>query len=103
MEYGFDEMKNLYIDDPKEFERVAVLRIEEAINAAHPDHQDALRAQNWRLHQELDKIVDPVERMNQMVPIFWAGVKKFASVVKNPVIDNKNVSQVIDIKEKHKN
>jgi len=102
MEYDFDYMKDLYINNPEEFERVAQASIDEAISKTSEEHQQALRAQQWRLRQELDKIKDPVARMNKMVTMFWPQVIKFVEVLKNPHVESKKEGQVVDFNSKGK-
>jgi len=102
MEYDFDYMKDLYISDPEEFNRVAQAQIDEVINKTSEEHQKLLRAQQWRIRQELVKIKDPVARMNKMVTIFWPQVIKFVEVLKNPHVESKKEGQVIDFNSKGK-
>lgn len=84
MEHDFDYMKNLYIEDPVKFKELTDKMIDDTINRTRPEKREQLRAKQWRLQQELDKIADPLERMNRMVSIFWKGVYDFKGVLNNP-------------------
>jgi len=84
VQFDFDNFKNLYIEDPAKFEKITRGMIEDAIDNARPESIGQLRAKQWRLDQELEKIKDPVERMNRMVVIFWEGVYDFKRVLTNP-------------------
>lgn len=106
MQYDFEYLKDLYEKDPDEFEIVTTSMINDVIATAREKNREILRAKQWRLHQDLKKIKDPLERMNRMVSIFWSGVNEFVKVTKS-LNDTKNVSfketescQVIDIKKK---
>ena len=46
-----------------------------------PVRQARLKAQQWRLDQELDKHKNPIVRYNKMVELFWEGVKKFQATI----------------------
>ncbi len=81
---NFDDLKNLHCLDPDKFEKIAKKMIEDAINCARPENRERMRAKQWRLEQELEKIKDPVARMNRMVVIFWEGVNDFKRVLTNP-------------------
>lgn len=106
MEYDFEYLKDLYKKDPKEFEIVSAAMINDVIERARPENRKNLRAKQWRLRQELDKINDPLERMNRMVSIFWSGVNDFVKVTKslnnteNIPIKRTTQCKVIDIKRK---
>lgn len=85
MEHDFDYMKNLYIEDPVKFKELTDKMIDDAINNTRTENREQLRAKQWRLQQELNKIADPLERMNRMVSIFWKGVDDFKVVLNNPM------------------
>jgi len=82
MDFDFDYLKNLYIENPLEFERVTREMIEEVIQTLDEADQVILRAKQWRLEQELGKSKDPLERMNQMVALFWIQVAEFSNANK---------------------
>jgi len=105
MKYDFDYLKNLYIEDPEQFKKITDNIIADAINGARTKDKDVLRAKQWRLEHELNKIENPIERMNRFVTIFWKGVNEFVSVTKNqgiteaPTIQTKECN-VVDFKKK---
>jgi len=109
MEYDFDYLKNLYIESPDEFEKVTSAMIENAISNMRAENQELYRRKQWRLKQELDKIKDPLERMNRMVAIFWEGVNEFVEVTKNCAsisaqpIEKLESGTILDFKKKHEN
>ena len=106
MEYDFEYLKDLYKKDPDEFEIVRAAMINDVIERARPENREILRAKQWRLQQDLDRINDPLERMNHMVSVFWSGVNDFVKVTKslnnteNVPIKQTTQCKVIDIKRK---
>lgn len=92
MKYDFDYLKNLYKENPDEFEEITTDMINKAINTSREENREKLRAKQWRLQQELSKYKDPVARMNIMVSIFWTGVNEFLEVTKKL----KNVENLSD-------
>ncbi len=104
MEYNFDYLKNMYEKDPSEFEKITKSMIDRVINKVRKENREIFRAKQWRLEQELNKIKNPLERMNRMVCIFWVGVNEFINVTKNlkhgrDLFEQTKSCQVIDIKK----
>lgn len=89
MDFDFDYLKNLYIEKPHEFERVTRKMIDEVINSFDEETQEIFRAKQWRLDQELCKVKEPLERMNQMVTLFWVQVAEFTNATKTFGIPSK--------------
>jgi len=83
VKHDHEYLSKLYVEDPEEFKRVTAAMINEAIDGTRAENREILRAKQWRLEQELNKIHDPVERMNRMVSMFWAGVNEFVEVTKS--------------------
>jgi len=109
MEYDSEYLRKLYISDPDEFEKVTTAMINDAIDNMRKENREIYRAKQWRLKQELDKIKDPLERMNRMVVIFWEGVNEFVEVTKNCAsisaqpIEKLESGTILDFKKKHEN
>ena len=108
MKYDFDYLKNLYIEDPDEFEKITSAMINDAIDNMPEENREIYRAKQWRLEQTLNKINDPLERMNRMVAIFWEGVNEFVEVTRNCVSiasssdEEPKIGEVLDFKKKPK-
>lgn len=109
MEYDSEYLRKLYINDPDEFEKVTTAMIDDAINNMREENREIYRAKQWRLKQELDKIKEPLERMNRMVVIFWEGVNEFVEVTRNCAnisaqpIEKLESGTILDFKKKHEN
>jgi len=82
MKYSPDELRDLYEKDPEEFAKVTRAMIDDVINSTREENQDNLRRKQWQLEQQLNKIKNPIARMNKMISIFWAGVYEFIEVSK---------------------
>ena len=108
MKYDFDYLKDLYKKDPEKFNEVTKEMINDFIESLPEEKQDVYRARQWRLEQELNKIKDPIERMNKMVQIFWVGVNKFIEATRltetaNVVYNDTDESKVLKFKKKTEN
>ncbi len=82
MDYDFDFLKETYINDPDEFERITRAMIKEVIESLPESKREIFYAKQWRLEQELEKIKNPLERMNRMVTMFWLQVAEFTGATK---------------------
>jgi hypothetical protein len=74
MKYDFDYLMNLYQEDPDRFDEAITSMKEDFINSLPEAKREIYRAKQWRIERELEKIKNPLERMNRMVSIFWDGV-----------------------------
>jgi len=83
MDYDFDYLKKLYKTEPDEFEKVTATMFAEVIKSFPEDQQEMFTAKQWRLKQELDKVKDPLERMNRMVAMFWVQVAEFTNATQS--------------------
>ena len=86
MSTSFDELKELFENDPVAAELKVKTILEEYISTLEPERQQRARAYQWRIEQELRNYNDPVARMNKMVEMFWTGVQKFQKVLNHPKI-----------------
>jgi len=77
MDFDFERLKNLYMEDPDAFEVETRKMIVEVIESFPEESRDKFRAKQWRLEQDLNKIKNPLERMNKMVTLFWIQVAEF--------------------------
>ena len=100
MKYDFDYLKNLYIEDPDEFEKVTSTMINDAIDSMPEERREIYRARQWKLEQTLNKIKDPLERMNRMVAIFWEGVNEFVEEDEKIEIPLLTISPEVEIAQK---
>jgi len=104
-DFDFDYLKQLYIDDPIEFEKVTHSMVVETIDSFPDNQQDVFRAKQWRLEQDLGKVKDPLERMNRMVALFWVQVAEFTNAVETFGVPPKDIKpnkpcSVIDFNKK---
>ncbi len=68
---NFSFMSKLYKTDPKEFERVSRVEIEDAISHARPELQNRLRGLQFRIDSTLSKYKNPQIRMGKMEQLLW--------------------------------
>lgn len=89
----FEELVQLFQDDPEAFEQYRKQRLEEEIIKmcdGCPEKEDRCRAFVWRMEQELSKYTDPIARYNKMVEMFWKQVEEFKNatqLLENPPED----------------
>ena len=81
-EFDFDYWVSLYIDDKKQYEIQRLALIAEEINKI----EDLVRRQRyeammWRFEQDMKKIKDDTERLNQVIALFWKQCRKFREVL----------------------
>ncbi|MCK5307101.1 MAG: DUF3135 domain-containing protein [Zetaproteobacteria bacterium] len=90
-----DDLMTLLAASPEEFEElVAELKTQCIAEASSEDSAQSMRQLQWRIDSELRGIVDPVERMNRFVAIFWRGVHQFHDGLQNP----STAKKVFDVK-----
>lgn len=58
--------------------------VEEFIQSQPEDRRERLRAQHWRINQELAKFKDPTARLNRMIEMFYAQLREFQFALTNP-------------------
>jgi len=73
----FDDLVNLYAEDPDKFDKEVLEVIEDFISSCPPERQQSLRQQQWKIQGELRKYKDPQARLNKMVELFYEGLKEF--------------------------
>ena len=100
MPFDYEQLRELYEDDPLEFEEYTRGVIDDWIKQHPEDKQQRLRSIQWRIDQELNKYKDPITRMNRMVELLWKGVSKFDEILNQPPpIPSEtptNTSEIID-------
>lgn len=77
-DFDFDYWKNLYATDPDEADRqrLALLR-KRASQIRNEEEVDRLLARVFRQTMELDRIKDPIERLNRLQVKFWKQFEEF--------------------------
>jgi len=105
-EKTFDELANLFKEDPSGFDEYKHERIEQHIAemcADCPEHLQRCKRFQWRLDQELAKHKNPIVRYNKMVEMFWKQVDEFklASQYK-PTPKVQKPGSIIQFAKKHK-
>lgn len=79
-EKTFDELVDLFKQDPVGFDEYKQQRVEEHIAnmcVNCPEHLERCQRFQWRLDQELAKHKNPIVRYNKMVEMFWKQVDEF--------------------------
>ena len=80
----FEELSELYFQDPEQFEQKRKTLIEETIQTFPEDFQKRAQGLQFTIEARLQAYHDPVMRMNKMVEIFWEHFTSFQEVVNNP-------------------
>ncbi len=102
---NFPFTSELYKIDPKEFERVSRLEIEDAISHARPELQDRLRGLQFRIDSTLRKYKNPqmrIEKMSQL--LFEYGINRLNEAL-HPVpfaTQKKTLAKVVSLFPKSK-
>jgi Protein of unknown function (DUF3135) len=101
-QYDFDQLSELYKNNPEEFQIATRQMIDDYI-ASIPNEVSRRKCAGlqFRLDHELKRYHDPIARMNKMVEIFWEGVSLFNSALNGGhEITYKNApDNVIQLKE----
>lgn len=96
----FPFTSELYKTDPKEFERVSRLEIENAISHARPESQFRLRGLQFRIDSTLKRYKNPQMRMEKMSQLlFEYGIDRLNKAL-NPAslpLQKKPLAQVITL------
>lgn len=80
----FDELVQLFKDDPAAFEQYKKECIEQKLEEmCHgcPECINRCKQMQWRIDQELNKYKNPIARYNAMVSMFWEQTTKFQSAL----------------------
>lgn len=80
----FEELSQLYFQDPEQFEQRRKALIEETIQTFPEDFQKRAQGLQFTIEARLQAYHDPIMRMNKMVEIFWEHFASFQEVVNNP-------------------
>lgn len=76
MFFDFDEMKDLYQENPEEFLALAKDKIYDYIySVPDPTRQEQLMALQCKIDRDLSHYKDPIARMNRMIELFWMQVQ----------------------------
>jgi hypothetical protein len=78
------QLTGLYQKDPREFEKMRTLLIEQTIAAFPARHRQRAYGLQFIIEMRLKKYKDPVVRMNKMVEIFWEQFGLFQDVLQDP-------------------
>jgi hypothetical protein len=79
-------------DDPEAFNQAADEIMQQHINETVPvGDRERYHQQLWAMNKKLDTHKNPIDRMNEMVKIFWEGFFVFKNTLDNPV-PNKNAN-----------
>jgi len=84
-EKPFDELVELFKEDPDAFEEYRKEFVEQRITELCidcPEKLELCKRFQWRLEQELAKYKDPMARYNAMVSMFWDQVELFKAANK---------------------
>lgn len=78
----FDYWVNLYIENKKEYDNQRLALIAEQINEIEdPVRRQRFEAIVWRFEQDMKKIKNDTERLNQVIVHFWKQCRKFREVL----------------------
>lgn len=78
------QLDGLYEKDPVRFESLRREIIATTINSFPEKFQQRAYGIQFTLDCELDRIKNPVARMNRMVEIFWGMFAEFQTVINDP-------------------
>lgn len=79
------QLDGLFEKDPGRFEDLRKNIIDTTISSYPEKFQQRAQGIQFSLDCELNKIKNPVVRMNRMVEIFWKKVDEFQTVVNDPI------------------
>ena len=85
IEQMLQQLDGLFEKDPKRFETLRKNIIDTTISCYPEKFQQRAKGIQFTLDAELDRIKNPVARMNRMVEIFWQKVDEFQAVVNDPL------------------
>ena len=80
----FEQFKDLYQEDPDEFEAQRDQLIRETIESFPEESRQRAYGLQFTIDAQLSKYKDPLVRMNKMVEIFWEQFAVFQSAVTDP-------------------
>ncbi len=80
----FEQLKDLYQEDPGEFESQRDQIIREAIESFPEESRKRAYGLQFTIDAQLSRYKDPIVRMNKMVEIFWEQFAVFQSAVSDP-------------------
>lgn len=86
-EKTFEELVNLFKEDPSGFDNYKQEQIENRITqicSDCPEKVERCKQFQWRIDQELAKYKNPIMRYNAMVEMFWSQVDEFKQINRKP-------------------
>lgn len=85
MNVDFDYLKDLFKQDPEEFERQTREMIDETIDQIDDENiRRRLRGIQFTLDHKLSKCKDPIVRYNEMIRLFWQQFTQFHIALTSP-------------------